>query len=92
MWDYSQYSGQSYLFATGILYTNHQIHREASAIFYAENNFVLLRLQQRPLVGVILNKQILATAETFKAVDCPHMAIEVDLGNDKNMAREHRAN
>lgn len=52
----------------------------------------MLRLQQRPLVGVILNKQILATAVTFKAVDCPHMAIEVDLENDKNMAREHRAN
>ncbi|KAL2053855.1 hypothetical protein ABVK25_005784 [Lepraria finkii] len=92
MWDCSQYSGQSYIFATGLLYTNHQIHREASAIFYAENNFVMLRLQQRPLVGVILNKQILATAVTFKAVDYPHMAIEVDLGNDKNMAREHRSN
>ena len=50
------------------------------------------RLQQRPLVGVILNKQILATAAIFKAVDYPHMAMELDLGIDKNMAREHRAN
>ena len=55
-------------------------------------NFIMVRLQQRPLVGVIPNKQILATAVTFKAVDCPHMTMELDLGTDKNIVREHRAN
>lgn len=59
------------------------IYREASPIFYAENNFILIRVKPKDLVHSILQHRMLATASTCKPANVARIAVVLDLANNK---------
>ena len=57
--------------------------REASPIFYAKNNLVLIRVKPKELVHSVLQHRMLATASTCKPANVARMAVVLDLANNK---------